>query len=302
MSCNKTKIISIDLNYFANNSEPCDPMFSANNYMPFGGNCDFIRDKFLCEKTKHAIARVYTQDMKNKFQMHTEKNSDTINILNDIKRYNPKHKFTFDVICPPNLTLSDSFERLKQNALFILSEAINVSIFGGTVLSESNNGNYMPFYSKTNEELVNFFDIHIFEDFLIKHNLNLKTIVYSHFGFNEQYKEFKNNVINTSDIMKIKCFNRNGQYYKMNDNRTINYLNLIEDETRPIYNLKFIEKYIKNITLYNKDIKYIEFNIRYEYSIELLKEMSVIFRKNSWHMEYYINKLVFFNLYLDILN
>jgi hypothetical protein len=77
---------------------------------------------------------------------------------------------------------------------------------------------------------------------------------------------------------------------------------LIEDETRPIYNLKFIEKYIKNITLYNKDIKYIELNIRYEYSIELLKEMSVIFRKNSWHMEYYINKLVFLNLYLDTLN
>lgn len=302
MSNNKTKIISIDLNYYQGNSEPHDPIFSLNNYMPFGGNCEFMRDKNLCEKTKHAISRVYTQDMKNKFQANTNDEVTNNNILNEIKKYNPLHRFTIDVICPPDLTLFDSFNRLKQNLLFNISEAMNVVIFGGTVLSKSDNVKYLPFLLGNDEKILDFYDAQIFDYFISKNNLNLKTISYSHFGFDQQYTAFKNNYIDITDMLKIKCFNRYGTHYKMNNNRSINNLNIIDDESRPKYNLEYVESMIKNIINYNKLIKYIELNIAYEYNDTYLENICLRFRKLGWHTEFYKHKIILFNLILDILN
>lgn len=312
MSNKKTKMISIELNYHDGNSEPHDPMFSLNNYMPFGGNCEFIRDKNLCEKTKHAVTRVYTQDMKNKFQAYltqparsgeyTNDEVENNNILNEIKKYNPRHRFTTDIICPPDLTLLDSFDRLKQNLLFNISEAINVIIFGGTVLSGTENVKYVPFLLGNDEKLLDFYDAQIFDYFISKNNLKLKTISYTHFGFDQQYTTFKNNYIAVTDMLKIKCFNRYGIHYKMNSNRVLNCINIIDDESRPKYNLEYVESMIKNIIDYNISIKYIELNIAYEYNDTYLDNISIKFRKLAWHTEFYKHKIILFNLSLDILN
>jgi hypothetical protein len=219
------------------------------------------KNPIVDEETKGCITSTYTQDLKLQHEDRFLMAMSTLSNLRVIRYNNPSHKYTSNIIVPPNKTLHEGMVRLIENTLSQMSNAFVINVFGGSYLTlesefDTVGDKYMP-YDK-NIDRGNPADL-AFILSSIK-SLEHQILIFNHFGREDQYQHFL-----TNPFKRISLFDQSGnisfvhkileQYERIND---------VDDHSQYIYDFRILSRSIQ--LLYREGFELIIFNVNYNYN------------------------------------
>lgn len=232
------------------------------------------KDEDVVKKTEGVIARIYTQDLYNKHEDRFLMFPSTLSNLHTIEICNPTHRFTCDVIVPPDKNIYQALQRLGQNTICYIVQIQKFMVFGGS---------YMPKGKNTKDD-----DLHLKKDvdehkvkipllpnasdlFYVTYNTTdyaypTKLMYFAHYGYKEQYEKFKTLGKNH---FKVPFFDLDGKLIKIG--KTLQILNEKEkeiyetkDKTQPNYHTQMVMQYVCGGFNSNAKLKMIILRVNYQ--------------------------------------
>jgi hypothetical protein len=208
--------------------------------------------------TNGCLTSIYTQDLnlqhEDRFLLHPC----TLANLKVIRYQNPTHRYTSNMIIPPDKVIHNGMVRLIENTLAQISNAFIITVFGGTYLTNESEydtigDKFMPF--DDNVDRGDPVDL----GYIVGNiqSFEHEILVFNHFGRSQQYKYF------LEHPFKRTCFFDEKGNINNNFNNLEQYSRLfnVSDDTEFYYDPIIIFRAIREF--YRKGYLHIILNIKY---------------------------------------
>jgi hypothetical protein len=211
------------------------------------------------EETRGCLTSTYTQDLRLCHEDRFLFQQTTLTNLKAIRYQNPDHKYTSNIIVPPEKTVQDGMTRLIENTLAQHSDAFIITVFGGSYLTkeeefETVGDKFMPY--DENVDRGDPCDL----GYVLGNiqSFSHQILVFNHYGCREQYSYFLNNPL------KRTCFfDEAGCTLEEFDLDQYKVMCKIEDTTQYAYSSLILLRAIREFL--RKGYRKLIFHVKYDY-------------------------------------